>query len=162
EIMTIALAAIPPGSFWMQAATLAVVGIGITALVYGGVALIVKADDVGLHMARKGWLAATRAAGYGLVKAMPGLLQLLSTVGAAFCVHGLELLGLAGPAQLVAGSALAAGRPLPQAESELAWLFSAGLSGLFGLALGLLLLPIGNSLIAPVWTRLTRQQERPR
>src|SRR5690606_35604637 len=56
EIMTIALAAIPTSSFWMEAATLAVVGIGITALVYGGVALIVKADDVGLHMAQNGWL----------------------------------------------------------------------------------------------------------
>ncbi|NBB97678.1 MAG: DUF808 family protein, partial [Alphaproteobacteria bacterium] len=42
EIMTITLAAIPAGTFWLEAATLAVVAIAITAVVYGTVALIVK------------------------------------------------------------------------------------------------------------------------
>ena len=37
EIMAITLASIPLGSTWMRAVVLAVVGIGITALVYGGV-----------------------------------------------------------------------------------------------------------------------------
>gem|GEM_PF-1390764 len=53
EIMTIALAAIPESNFWMEAATLAMVAVGITALVYGAVALIVKADDAGLFMAER-------------------------------------------------------------------------------------------------------------
>ena len=48
EIMAITLATIPAGSLWMQAVVLAVVGIGITVAVYGVVALIVKADDVGV------------------------------------------------------------------------------------------------------------------
>ncbi len=48
EIMTIALAAIPTSNFWMEAATLAAVAVMITVAVYGSVALIVKADDVGL------------------------------------------------------------------------------------------------------------------
>ena len=47
EIMTIALATIPDLPFWEQAVVLAVVGIAITAAVYGVVALIVKADDIG-------------------------------------------------------------------------------------------------------------------
>ena len=47
EIMTIALAAIEAPTVWMQAATLAVVAIGVTLAVYGSVALIVKMDDVG-------------------------------------------------------------------------------------------------------------------
>ncbi len=41
EIMAIALAAVPEGGLITQAAVLAAVGIGITAAVYGGVALIV-------------------------------------------------------------------------------------------------------------------------
>ena len=61
EIMAITLAAIPAGGFWMRAAVLAGVGIGITAAVYGAVALIVKADDVGVVLARRGPLRRSRA-----------------------------------------------------------------------------------------------------
>src|SRR5688500_5042909 len=52
EIMAIALAEIPESNFVTQAMILAVVGIGITAAVYGAVALIVKADDAGVVLAR--------------------------------------------------------------------------------------------------------------
>ena len=54
EIMAITLAALPSGSIWKQALVLAVVAIGITLAVYGVVALIVKADDVGVALARSG------------------------------------------------------------------------------------------------------------
>ena len=47
EIMAVALAALPAGSFVTLALVLALVGIGITVAVYGVVALIVKADDFG-------------------------------------------------------------------------------------------------------------------
>src|SRR3954452_18095300 len=47
EIMAITLAAVADASFWMKAIVLAVVGIAITIAVYGVVALIVKADDMG-------------------------------------------------------------------------------------------------------------------
>ena len=52
EIMAITLAAVPDGSIFMQALVLAFVGIGITVAVYGVVALIVKADDVGVALAK--------------------------------------------------------------------------------------------------------------
>ncbi len=52
EIMAITLAAVPEGSMFMQALILALVGIGITVAVYGVVALIVKADDVGIALAQ--------------------------------------------------------------------------------------------------------------
>ncbi len=80
EIMAIALATIPESSFLAQAAILAVVGIGITLLVYGAVALIVKADDAGVALARQEGVAMrlpaglrplARAVGRGLVKGMP-------------------------------------------------------------------------------------------
>lgn len=71
EIMTIALSNIPPSNFWMEAATLAVVAVGITVVVYGAVALIVKADDAGLFMAQNGNFGVTRALGRGIVKGCP-------------------------------------------------------------------------------------------
>ena len=58
EIMTIALAAIPNSNFWTEAITLAIVGTVITVGVYGAVALIVKMDDIGLHLAKVGRTAA--------------------------------------------------------------------------------------------------------
>jgi predicted DNA repair protein MutK len=54
EIMVIALKEVvgsdPDASIWMRAIVLAVVAVLITVLVYGVVALIVKMDDVGLHL----------------------------------------------------------------------------------------------------------------
>lgn len=80
EIMVIALNEVAGEGFWSRAAILTVVAIGITALVYGVVALIVKMDDVGLHLARtrEGF---AQSFGRGLVKAMPHVLTGLSTIG---------------------------------------------------------------------------------
>ncbi|MCB2159474.1 MAG: DUF808 domain-containing protein, partial [Rhodobacteraceae bacterium] len=83
EIMTIALSAIPESGFLMEAAALAIAGAGITLVVYGSVALIVKMDDIGLFLARNARLGATRAFGRGLVVAMPRLMTALSTIGTA-------------------------------------------------------------------------------
>ncbi|MGB1390360.1 MAG: DUF808 family protein, partial [Paracoccaceae bacterium] len=83
EIMTIALAAIEAPNVWMQGATLAVVGVGVTVAVYGAVALIVKMDDVGLMMAQNARTGLGRGLGRGLVKAMPKVMKLLSIVGTA-------------------------------------------------------------------------------
>ena len=80
EIMVIALNEVAEEPFASRAAILLVVAVVITALVYGVVALIVKADDVGLRLAerRPGVVAAT---GRLLVRAMPRVLAVLSTVG---------------------------------------------------------------------------------
>jgi uncharacterized protein len=53
EIMAIALAELEADNFWLQAAALAAVGVVITAAVYGVVGLIVKLDDIGLHMVER-------------------------------------------------------------------------------------------------------------
>lgn len=80
EIMVISLNDVTDLPFLMRAATLVVVAFVITALVYGVVALIVKMDDVGLRMSTN---PRTAGFGEGLVKAMPHVLQGLSTVGIA-------------------------------------------------------------------------------
>jgi hypothetical protein len=94
EIMAITLAAIPVGSILMQAFVLALVGIGITVAVYGVVALIVKADDVGVALAKNKQGSAiggiARALGRGLVLGMPIFLIFLARIMhqvACFCVR---------------------------------------------------------------------------
>lgn len=165
EIMTIALAAIPPSSFWLQTATLAAVAVMITAAVYGAVALIVKADDLGLAMAARGRLALTRRTGQGIVRAMPGVLAALVVIGTAamlwvggsIVLHGLHDFGLHSLPDWIkdAANSLAAAAP-PSIRPPLAWGVTATLDGIFGLLLGILLLPIGEKLITPLWRRVFR------
>ncbi|MBO9545068.1 DUF808 domain-containing protein [Caulobacter sp.] len=97
EIMAIALAEVAHLNLGMQAAALAIVGILLTVVVYGAVALIVKMDDIGLHMSRRENKGA-QAFGRGLVKAMPITMEALTVIGTAamlwvgggIIVHGLE------------------------------------------------------------------------
>ena len=80
EIMVIALNEVASEGFWSRAVILAVVGIGITVLVYGAVGLLVKMDDIGLAMARRESAGAQKF-GLGLVKAMPVVMNVISVVG---------------------------------------------------------------------------------
>jgi predicted DNA repair protein MutK len=167
EIMAITLAALPEVGFVQQAAVLAVVGVGITFLVYGAVALIVKADDFGVHLANRETLTplgpASQAFGRGLVRAMPFLLKLLSTigtlamllVGGGIVLHGLEVLGLAGPAHLVHGVAAGIAHVLPAAGGFFEWLVESAITLLVGLGLGVLLIPLVTRVLVPVVSRFT-------
>ncbi|MGC1495609.1 MAG: DUF808 domain-containing protein [Sulfitobacter sp.] len=163
EIMTIALAAIPPSNFWMEAATLAAVAIMITIAVYGSVALIVKMDDLGLAMANKGRLSLTRSLGRGLVQAMPGFLKLLTIVGTAamlwvggsIIIHGFEELGFATLGHWIHDAAYAVGHAAPSGIAGAAeWFAKAAMDGVFGLVLGLALIPLGEKIITPLWRKV--------
>lgn len=162
EIMTIALAALPDSTIWLKALSLALVGAGITAAVYGTVALIVKMDDIGLFLVRRGGLGVTRAIGRGLVVAMPKLMSVLSTVGTAamlwvggqIVIHGLEELGWGWLGHFIESVAVAAGHLVPAATGLVEWAVTAGLAGVFGVALGLALIPLATRVVAPVLGRL--------
>ncbi|MEO0865635.1 MAG: DUF808 family protein, partial [Pseudomonadota bacterium] len=163
EIMTIALAAIPESNFWFEAFTLAAVAIMITVAVYGSVAIIVKADDVGLHMAAEGRLGLTRALGRGIVKIMPGFMKLLTIVGTAamlwvggsIIVHGLAEMGWHGPEDLIYGWGKAAAAAVGDASGFVSWFTKAAVDGLLGLALGFVLIPIGERIVTPIVRTLT-------
>lgn len=171
EIMAITLAAVPGGGFWMQAVVLAVVGIGITAVVYGGVALIVKADDFGVALARRdtGSTVGTllSAQGRALVLGMPYLLTALGVVGTAamiwvggsIVVHGLEgsvpTLG-----RTIHDLATAAAHAVPRLGGAVEWLVSAAGYGIVGLAVGAVIIPIVGYLIAPAWRHLKKRAHR--
>ena len=104
EIMVISLNEVASEGFWPRAVILVLVAIAITALVYGAVALIVKMDDVGLSLASRD-SGPVSALGRGLVRAMPIVLSVLSTVGIAamlwvgghILLVGVDELGFAPP-----------------------------------------------------------------
>ncbi len=164
EIMTIALSAIPETGLWQQGAVLAAVAVGITALVYGSVALIVKADDLGLFMARAGRLRPTRWLGRMILRFMPRFMAVLTAVGTvamlwvsgSILLHGLEVLGLEAPAHLVKAAGEGLARMMPDGLAAPAgWLARAGLDAAAGLAVGVALLPVGRFLVAPALSRLS-------
>jgi predicted DNA repair protein MutK len=157
EIMTIALGTLPESlPFWEKAAVLAVVGIGITLLVYGAVALIVKADDIGLAMARKAKTGAGRATGRGILVAMPWVMRILSFVGTAamiwvgggIFIHGLAEFGLPQVEHLIEAVAHPAAEALGAFGEELVIILG---DGIFGLLLGLLLIPVVTRVFVPAW-----------
>ncbi|MEO0576460.1 MAG: DUF808 domain-containing protein [Pseudomonadota bacterium] len=162
EIMTIALAAIPSDSIIMRGVTLAIVAIGITVAVYGSVALIVKADDLGLLMSQSGRLAATRSIGRGIVKGMPGFLKALTIVGTgamlwvggSIIVHGLEGMGFSWLGHIIHDIAEAAGHAVSTASGLVAWTTKATLDGIFGLAIGFILIPITTRILVPLYNAL--------
>ena len=164
EIMTVALSAIPESNIWMEGSVLAGVGIGITVLVYGGVALVVKADDLGLLMAKRGRLRATRKLGCWIVQAMPTFMNGLTIVGTAamlwvggsIIIHGLEVLGFGWLGHLIHDWAVAVGHLIPKAVGVIEWSVTALLDGIFGVALGAAIIPLASKVIAPLWAKMPK------
>jgi predicted DNA repair protein MutK len=78
--MVIALNEVAAESLLSRTLILVVVALAITIGVYGVVALIVKMDDIGLHLAHRD-VPGPQRIGRFLVAAMPKLLTLLSVVG---------------------------------------------------------------------------------
>lgn len=143
EIMAIALGEVAEEPLLTQGVTLALVALAITAGVYGVVALIVKADDIGLHLAERSSSVA-RAVGRGLVKGVPVVMRWLSVIGTAAMIwvgggillHGAEELGLAGPQHVVHHLAEQVEHATPVLGGALGWIVTAALSGVVGLAIG--------------------------
>ena len=131
EIMAIALSDVKSRadtSIWLEAGTLAFVAVAITIAVYGVVGLIVKMDDIGLHMAGKE-NGVSQAIGRFLVQGMPKLLTALSTVGTA------AMLWVGGQI-VVHGFGFHPAAFFGLHEGVLAWVVDAALCGIAGLAIG--------------------------
>ena len=149
EIMAIALAEVATEPVALRAGVLAAVGVAITIGVYGVVALIVKRDDIGLHLAQRS-IAATRAIGRALVQGMPIVMRWLSIIGTAamiwvgggILVHGLETFGVHAPAEAIHHLADTAGHAAPVASGAVSWLVTALCSGLVGMLIGGAIVPL--------------------
>jgi predicted DNA repair protein MutK len=83
EIIAIAYSQVTDQPILNQIAVLLAVAIFITVGVYGFVGLIVKMDDIGVHLAQKKYHPATRKLGRSMVKFMPHFLSFLGIVGTA-------------------------------------------------------------------------------
>jgi predicted DNA repair protein MutK len=157
EIMAITLAGVSTSSFWMQAAVLALVGIGITVLVYGVVALIVKADDAGVALARQRF-APVRLLGRGLVIGMPYFLTVLSGIGTAamlwvgggIIIHGFEGYGFSWLGHLIHDLGVAGGKAVPALGGAVEWLVGAALSAIAGFIIGGLAIVAMHSVVSPL------------
>jgi predicted DNA repair protein MutK len=140
EIMVISLNEVADEPLLSRTLILVFVALAITAGVYGAVGLIVKMDDAGLRLAqtREG---ATAALGRGLVRAMPIVMSVLSTVGIAamlwvgghILLVGLDELGVSFLYDFV--------HHLEEDVGEIlggvgAWLTNTAASALLGLAVG--------------------------
>jgi len=154
EIMAISLAAIEIDNLWVRGAALALVAVAVTLGVYGTVALIVKLDDIGLHLAKRPSAGAQKF-GKGLVHAVPKLLSFLSTVGIAamlwvgggILLHGFEELHVTALPEMIHHWILEASHGNGLVE----WLLTAIAGAILGFVIG--------GLIAMVVRRFTSHPE---
>jgi hypothetical protein len=143
EIMAIALATITAPDVVTRATILAAVGLLMTLVVYGAVALIVKADDFGLYLSQRGG-SITQAIGRALVKGMPPFLNVLSLigtiamlwVGGGILVHSLAVLGVPGPEHVIHELSDTVSAAMPIAGGFFGWLTGTLISAVVGLIAG--------------------------
>jgi predicted DNA repair protein MutK len=164
--MAISLASVSASPLWLQAVVLAVVGIGMTAMVYGAVAIIVRADDWGAALARSSrtvWQGIGRA----MVMGMPWFLAALSHlgmlamlwVGGGILVHGAQALGWHMPEETIHAWAHAAAPEVAVLGGFVEWLVGAALSAVIGLAVGGLCTALEKWLLAPALARLSPNRQ---
>ena len=83
EIIAIAYSQVTDQTIINQIVVMLAVAVFITVAVYGFVGLIVKADDIGVHLSQDRYRPTTRKFGRGIVKFMPHFLTILGYVGTA-------------------------------------------------------------------------------
>ncbi|MFD1198793.1 DUF808 domain-containing protein [Brucella gallinifaecis] len=164
EIMTLALSMIETTSIWMEIATLAAVGLMITVLVYGVVAMIVKLDDIGVVMARKGRLSIIRSIGRWTVRFVPKLLLLLTIIGTAamlwvggnIFIHGLHEFGIHQPFAWISQTATDFSMQVAASlAATVNWAVTAFADGIFGFFLGSLIVILMMKIVEPIWYSVT-------
>jgi Uncharacterized protein conserved in bacteria len=146
EIMLIALSSLDPGlDIWMTLAALLVIGLAMTLVVYGAVALLVKVDDIGLRF-MKSPSRGVRRFGVRVVASMPAVFRVISVIGTVamlwvgghLVLQNLEETFWAGPYELVhlVTHAIEAAGPV------IVWIVETALSAVFGLILGLIIVAV--------------------
>lgn len=143
EIMVIALNEVADQAFVPRLIILIVVALALTAVVYGVVAVVVKMDDVGLHLTQTASRIGQKV-GRGLVAGMPKLLSALSAVGTVamlwvgghILLAGSDHLGWHTPYGLVHHVEDQVHHGVESAGGVLAWLVNTGASAVIGLVVG--------------------------
>lgn len=136
EIIVIALGSVAAATFAKQAAVVVSIAVLMTVGVYGFVALIVKLDDIGMHLCKKPNPVA-QFFGNFLLAAAPRLMKLLSVLGTAamFMVGG----GIVTHSIPVIHHWI---EQMATATEPLGWLSASVLNGLAGVVIGALVLAV--------------------
>lgn len=148
EIMVIALKEVIEEPVVSRGVILAIVGVLITVVVYGAVALIVKMDDIGLRLTQRDSLR-WRTVGRSMVSAMPKVLTWLSVIGTAamlwvgghILLVGADELGWTTPYHLVHELEDAV-HGVAGVGGVLAWTANTAASALVGLVVGAVLVTV--------------------
>ncbi len=139
EIVAITYSTVTTEPFINQLVILLCVGLLITVAVYGFVAVVVKVDDIGLHLAENHPNKAIKSFGRQLITTMPGFLTILGYIGtAAMLWVGAEIIahGISPFYHWLADLELRFHNPL------IGWFAKVTVCGLFGLLLGFLIAKI--------------------
>jgi predicted DNA repair protein MutK len=142
EIMVISLKEVIDEPVLSRGVILALVGVLITVVVYGAVALIVKMDDIGLKLVQRP-SAGSQRTGHLLVVGMPRVLAWLSVIGTAamlwvgghILLVGFDELGWAWPYHLVHDLEHTV-RDVPAVSGVLSWLVNTLASAIVGFVVG--------------------------
>ncbi|HEY4615501.1 MAG TPA: DUF808 domain-containing protein, partial [Citricoccus sp.] len=154
EIMVISMNEVADEALWARALILVAVAVAITVLVYGAVGLIVKMDDIGLHLTTRDSPGVQRIGGM-LVKGMPAVLGFITVIGTVamlwvgghIMLQGVYDLGWHAPYDLV-HVLESPFTGLAGVGGVLSWLVNTLCSAVLGLVWGLLVMAVVHPLLA--------------
>jgi len=143
EIMAITLNELDLAVWWERAVALGIVAVVVTVAVYGAVAIIVKMDDVGLHLTKQD-SSFSQKFGHFLVNSVPKLLTALTVigtvamlwVGGGIIVHGTHEVGFDLLYNIAHGAEYAVAGVTGALSGIAGWFTYAAISAVVGLILG--------------------------
>jgi predicted DNA repair protein MutK len=112
----------------------------------------------------------SRAIGRALVLGMPGFLTVLGVVGTAamiwvgggIIVHGFEVYGVHSVGHAIVSAAEATAHAMPFAAGAVKWTVVSFLSGIVGLIIGAVSIPLVGLAFAPTWNLFKERYARQR
>lgn len=149
EILLLAMASVEETQL-RRVIVLSMIALLVTFAVYGLVALLIKADDLGVHLARSGRSRFGKAFGRGIVRIAPGTFKVIGYIGTVamlwvggeILAHNLEHFGLHYPYGFIEHASHLFTNPV------LSWVAKTAVACLVGAVIG--------SLLALLWTGVHR------
>lgn len=144
EIMVLTLSEVAELEILTRIGVMLAIAVTFTIGVYGVVAVIVRADDLGLALARRNADRLLGRLGRGIVFAVPPFLKALTIlgtlamlwVGGSLLIHGLAHYGVDAPEHWIAQMGETIAHSASIAGGALSWLVTTVLSGIVALAVG--------------------------
>lgn len=163
EIMLISMNNLGDNVWWMELAMLVIVGLMMTGIVYGAVGLLIKLDDVGVAITKRGVNHKSvfeQKLGTALVRLMPVVFRALSIIGTAamLWVGGHLLLANSAEVGLTAPLELIHSLTHGITGGFLLWLVDALISAICGIAAGLVIVA-AERIITPIFKKRAKPVE---